>query len=93
MKSNEFYCVKCRCTVKLDAEDVCVVYLKNSRRKSGKMPALRGNCRDCDCKMTKFIKEDDAKKMTTKFGKCKSKSRSRRRRSKSKSKRRRRSAH
>jgi len=77
MKPNQFYCVALKKIVTLDTDDICVVKLKNGRY------ALKGYCSEADYHLTKFISNDDIRKMQTKFGKCKkSKKRSKSKKSK-----------
>lgn len=66
MKDQEFYCVKCRKKVHLPAKEIGVVFFHNKKR--GEIPALMGHCRQCDTKVTKFIKESQVPKMIEKFG-------------------------
>lgn len=80
MKNNEFYCVKCRGVVSIPSNKVCLVALNNSKR--GKIPALRGDCKKCNVKLTKFVKLSSVPKLTKMYGMCRSGSK---RRSKKKS--------
>lgn len=68
MKEREFYSVKLRKKVMVDAEDICVKYFDNKR--TGKTPALCVNSDKYGCKMVKFISRESAKEMIEKYGKC-----------------------
>jgi hypothetical protein len=83
MKDNQFYCVKCRKAVAVAAGDISLVSLKNKKRRSGKMPALKAHCRMCNTNLTKFVKEASVKKLGGKYKKSRSKKRSKKRRSRS----------
>ena len=67
LSETEFFCVKCRCTVKLPSSNICVKVYKNARFVNGS-PALVGECK-CGTKVTKFIKHDDKDKLEKKYGK------------------------
>ena len=87
MKTNQFYCVKCRDKVQLQDSNITCATLKNKR------PALRGKCSTCKTNVCKFIKASDEQKMKSKFRRSsskKSKKRSKKsvKKSKSKSKKR-----
>lgn len=69
LKQQEFYCVKCRNRVKINADDICVTTLKNKKVKGG-VPTLIGSCAKCDTDMYKFIKRADKARLTKKFGRC-----------------------
>lgn len=69
LSETEFFCVKCRCTVKLPPNNICVKVYKNSRFVNGS-PALVGECNKCGTKVTKFIRHDDKDKLEKKYGKC-----------------------
>ena len=68
MKTNEFYCVKCRKIVKVTGENICLKYFNN--KKIGKVPALRAVCKKCDTNLTKFVKHSLAKNLEERYGKC-----------------------
>jgi len=75
MKSNQFYCVKCK--KKVICRDPILKIFHNKTRKCG-VPALEGKCKICNIKIYKFVKEQDAEKYTfsskkkkEKFHKCK----------------------
>ena len=88
MKSNEFYCVKCKSHRMCHDKHISMVTLKNKRH------ALKSKCSSCDTKIFKFIKMSDKSKLAHKFGspkKSKSRSKRSKKRSKSRSKRRSRS--
>ena len=68
MKTNEFYCVKCRKIVKINSSDICVTSIKN--KKVGTLPALKGYCKKCDVNLTKFVKVSEKEKLVKKFNKC-----------------------
>ncbi len=78
MKSNQFYCVKCKSKVMCEDKNIQMKKLRNGK------PALKSSCRKCTTTVFKFIKESDAKKM-------KSRSRSGRKKRSKRSKRRSRS--
>mgnify|MGYP006293895027 CR=1 FL=1 len=87
MKSNQFYCVKCKSKVMCENKHIQMKKLRNGK------PALKSSCRKCATTVFKFIKESDAKKMKSRSrsgGKKRSKKHSK---SRSKSKRRSRSRH
>jgi hypothetical protein len=69
MQENEFYCVKCRGSVKVPKKDICLKVFKNKRVKDG-VPALRAHCKKCDTSLTKFVKHSDKNKLMKKYGKC-----------------------
>ena len=68
MKSNEFYCVKCRKIVKVGNDVICFTFIKNKR--VGKIPALKAECNKCETNLTKFVKVDDVEKLEKKYDKC-----------------------
>ena len=68
MKTNQFYCVKCRKAVTVNQDYICFKYLKN--KKIGKIPSLKAECSKCDTILTKFVKHDDATKLKKKYGTC-----------------------
>ena len=68
LSETEFFCVKCRKTIKLSSSDICVKVYKNARFVNGS-PALVGECK-CGTKVTKFIRHDDKDKLEKKYGKC-----------------------
>lgn len=70
MRQNQFYCVSCRKKVSAKPDDICFKYLKNKNMKNGKMPSLKSECTKCNTNLTKFIKNDDVKKLQNKYGKC-----------------------
>ena len=61
MKTNEFYCVKCKGKVVLADKHITCATLKNKR------PALRGQCNRCETNLCKFVKSSDEHKLKTKF--------------------------
>ena len=61
MKTNEFYCVKCKGKVVLADKHITCATLKNKR------PALRGQCNRCETNLCKFVKTSDEHKLKTKF--------------------------
>lgn len=79
MKTNQFYCVKCKCKVSLHDSHIAVTTLKNKR------PALTGKCGKCDTKLCKFVKAADETKLRSQFRRSSKKSK---RAKKSKSKKR-----
>lgn len=83
MKTNEFFCVKCKNHVSCADKNIKMKTLKNGR------PALTGKC-NCGTKLFKFVKVASESKLRQKFKSAKrSKSKSRsKKRSKSRSKRR-----
>jgi hypothetical protein len=93
MKSNQFYCVKCKSKVMCEDKHIQMKKLRNGK------PALKSSCRKCGTTVFKFIKLSDAKKMKSRSrsgGKKRSKRSKRSKKhskSRSKSKRRSRSLH
>lgn len=75
MKSNQFYCVKCKSKVMCEDKHIQMKKLRNGK------PALKSSCRKCTITVFKFIKESDVKKM-----KSRSRSGGKKRRSKKRSK-------
>ena len=75
MKSNQFYCVKCKSKVMCEDKHIQMKKLRNGK------PALKSSCRKCTITVVKFIKESDVKKM-----KSRSRSGGKKRRSKKRSK-------
>ena len=67
LTETQFYCVKCRCTVKLQEKEIRVHTYKNKKFVGGK-PALVGVCK-CNTNVTKFIKQADKKTLQDKYGK------------------------
>ena len=67
LTETEFFCVKCRSTVKLQTNNIKVKVYKNSRFVNGS-PALVGKCK-CGTNVTKFICHDDKEKLEKKYGK------------------------
>ncbi len=61
MKTNEFYCVKCKDKVHLQDHHIKCTTLKNKR------PALKGKCSNCKTNVCKFVKAVDEKKLRSKF--------------------------
>ena len=61
MKTNEFYCVKCKDKVHLLDHHIKCTTLKNKR------PVLKGKCSSCKTNVCKFIKASDEQKMKSKF--------------------------
>lgn len=53
VKSQSFYCVKCK-SKRQQKPKKCVVY----KTKSGKRHALKAKCDDCGTKLTKFCTKD-----------------------------------
>jgi len=70
LSETEFFCVKCRSTVKLQTSNISVKVYKNARFVNGS-PALVGKCK-CGTNVTKFIRHDDKEKLEKKYGTCKS---------------------
>jgi hypothetical protein len=70
LSETEFFCVKCRSTVKLQSSNISVKVYKNARFVNGS-PALVGKCK-CGTNVTKFIRHDDKDKLEKKYGTCKS---------------------
>ena len=70
MKTNEFYCVKCKDRVHLQNENIICTTLKNKR------PALKGKCSSCKTNLCKFIKSSDEQKLKSKFHRSKKRSKS-----------------
>lgn len=66
MKQQQFYCVSCNSRVSLPADDIWFKMGKSSKRK--KLPMLKGKCKKCDGKLTKFVKIKDSQKLKSKFG-------------------------
>ena len=74
MRSNEFYCVKCKSQRMCHDNHISVVTMKNKR------PALKAKCPSCSTKVFKFMKMSDESKMRSRFRSAKmSKSRSKKR--------------
>lgn len=69
LSETEFFCVKCRCTVKLPSSNISVKVYKNARFINGS-PALVGKCNKCGTNVTKFICHNDKDKLEKKYGKC-----------------------
>ena len=67
LTETEFFCVKCRCTVKLQTNKIKVKVYKNSRFVNGS-PALVGSCGKCETNVTKFICHADKEKLEKKYG-------------------------
>ena len=67
LKINQFYCVSCRKKVSCGAEDIKLGYFKNYKATGGKVPALKSNCKNCDCKVSKFVKRDNVVSLKKKF--------------------------
>ena len=69
MSSKEkFYCVKCRKSVHVDAQNIIgVVTFRNG------IPALTAECNQpkCSTKLYRIISKDDKQPMEKKYGKCK----------------------
>jgi|TARA_B110000259_G_scaffold49886_1_gene58545 hypothetical protein len=67
LKETEFYCVALKKKVRLKADSMGVVILRNKKRKGG-VPALVGYCKECDCDLYKFISNDDKSYYIDKYG-------------------------
>ena len=68
MNKNQFYCVKCRKRVTLNADDIRITSF-NNKKVGRKIPAMVGNCRSCDTRVSKFIPVDDKDKLVAQYGK------------------------
>lgn len=69
LTQQQFYCVSHRSRVTIPKSEIGVTEYKNYKAKGGKVPALKGYCKKCDCNVTKFIKRKDKSKLQKKFGK------------------------
>lgn len=78
MKSNQFYCVKCKSKVMCEDKHIQMKKLRNGK------PALKSSCRKCGTTVFKFIKQSDAKKMKSRSGGKKRSKRSKRSKKRSK---------
>jgi len=65
MKEKQFYCVSCGKKVMVGEDDIKFKNIKNYKR--GVVPSLKGKCKKCDTKLTKFVKVKDAKKLKSKY--------------------------
>lgn len=70
MRTNQFYCVKCRAVVSSMGNEICFTEIKNRKMKTGKMPALKSVCYSCGTNLTKFVKHKDAKKHERDYLRC-----------------------
>lgn len=68
LKEQEFYCVAERKRVKIPKDDIGVKKFKNRSRKGG-VPALVGYSKRLGCKVIKFVKSKDYKRLEKKYGK------------------------
>lgn len=69
LKENEFYCVKCRDSVKCDKSDICLKSKMNPRNKV-KVNMLKCVCRHCGTSLTKFISLDKLEVYKSKYNRC-----------------------
>lgn len=72
LKQNQFYCVCCgnqgrKSVVTLKPSDIVFVRLHNKKRTGG-VPALKGTCKGCGCKLIKFISDSKAESALKKYG-------------------------
>ena len=68
---EEFYCVRCRCSVKVDEKNIKGVVVYNNKKIKAGTPALKAVCNKCGTNLNRFIKQADKKMMEEKYGKCK----------------------
>ena len=61
MRSNEFFCVKCRNIVRKPPSEICSARIKNVKRVDG-VPVLYSFCKICNTNLVKFVKETNLEK-------------------------------